>query len=301
MAFVRWIRRGTFVTLLVLCELPVMAQPAWASTPPLSSERAVRIDGLDVEEVPRLSSGTTLNFTLVGTAGAIASLEIDGARHGLPLREIERGVYEGTYTIDGLERIAPDARVVATLRRGADVATSVLEEPLVLGTAAPDPAAKAASADRAPPGRSTTQGGSAADADRALPSSRLPPVVARACGDCAVVESIRRVETAREGDGVVGAITGGLLGAILGNQLAGRDLRDVARLVGAVGGAIAGREIERSQGRAVHYDVLLRRPDGSSQVHRYERLPPLRVGQTVRLPALAYAQTSRAPTRYAGD
>jgi outer membrane lipoprotein SlyB len=301
MASVRWIVRSTLVALLApLMGLSVQAQAQPVLESPIFAGRELHIDGLDVEEVPLLVSGTSLNFTLFGSSGAAASLQIDGARRALSLRETGRGVYEGTYTIDDRERIAPDARVVATLRRGTEAATSVLDEPLVLGAPAPQATSRqAASGDPVQPRRSTTSGGSAADAYRAPPSGRVPAVFARACSDCAVVESIRRVETGPGDDGVAGAIVGGLLGMILGNQVAGHDTRPVARLVGAVGGALAGRAIERSQGRTVHYDVLLRRPDGSSQVHRYDGVPPLRVGETVRLPAVTYAQTSRPQSRYA--
>ena len=129
----------------------------------------------------------------------------------------------------------------------------------------------------------------------------MPTVAARACADCALVESIRRVDTDPGDAGVAGAITGGVLGAILGNQIGHGDTRGFARVVGAVGGALAGREIERSQSRAFRYDVLLRRPDGTSQVHSYDHVPPFRVGDTVWLPVMTQAQASRPPSPYGVD
>ena len=120
---------------------------------------------------------------------------------------------------------------------------------------------------------------------------------ARRCSDCAVVESIRQVES-NPGDGVAGAIAGGLIGALVGDQIGRGGPRDAARIIGAVGGLIAGREIERAGSRQVRYDVVLRLPDGSVQVRRYDRPPPLRVGDVVPAPAFAYARTRRPLAPY---
>ena len=117
------------------------------------------------------------------------------------------------------------------------------------------------------------------------------PQRAAVCTDCAVVESIRPVETI-DRDGLAGAVTGGLLGAILGHQIGHGDLRGFARIVGAIGGALTGRAIERAGNRRLRYDVVLRLPDGGSQIHSYDAPPPLRVGDRVRVPSVTYA---RAP------
>ncbi len=283
MASVRRIIVGWCAAWLACISVPAEAQRARA---PLT-EMPVRIDGIDVEEVARLDPGTRLSFSVFGTPGAVASLQIEGARHGLVLREAERGVYEGTYTIEPDERIAANAPVVATLRRGAEVAQSVLEEPLVLGAAMPDgrtasaraaPVAEPRPAEVAPPPRSSA------------PTRPLQRNVA--CTDCAVVESVRAVETDGR-NGVAGAVAGGLLGAILGHQIGHGDLRGFARVLGAVGGALTGRAIERAGTRQVRYDVVLRLPDGGSQVHSYDAPPPVRVGERIRVPPVITARTSR--------
>src|SRR4030095_7307177 len=134
MASVRGIIVGVCAAWLALIAAPAMAQTGSR----VSADAPLRIDGINVEEVAQLAAGTQLSFSLFGTPGAVASLQIEGARHGLLLREAERGVYEGTYTIDTQDRIAADGPVVGTLRRGAEVAQSVLDEPLVLGALAPD-------------------------------------------------------------------------------------------------------------------------------------------------------------------
>ena len=272
MAVVRQLIVGVFATLLAGITSAALAQPsraAWASA-------GLRVEAFDVEEVPQLSPGAPLNFSLYGTPGAAATLQIDGAQGSLDLHEVQPGIYEGTYTIDAQDRIRPDARVTATLRRGHQVAMSVLEEPLQLGagtpTVAAPPMAQSAPIDeRAPPAANPRIG------------TPVPPVsAAPACADCAVVESIRAVELGSI-RGTVGAITGGLVGAILGNQVGHGDGRNLARIIGALGGALAGRELERNAGRRTRYDVVLRLPSGAAQTRSYDRAPPFKVGDTVRL------------------
>lgn len=385
MASMRRMVVGALAALLAWTCVVASAEPSRAV---VATPAPVRIDGIDVEEVPRLDVGTRLNFSLFGTPDAVATLQIDGARHGLLLRESEKGVYEGTYVIDEHDRITADGQVVATLRRGSEVAKSVLDEPLVLGAAPPLVGAAAAAPNATPqgagaapptsaavppmtgavppmagempsmarpvppvvgtprpmagaappmresaaplPGRGgfvTGGGGRGADvgavprvapggfdadspddtgpkASRAPVESRSLPAfaprsprpmpaqpLAQGCTDCAVVESIRTVETGAT-SGVGGTIAGGLLGAILGHEIAHGDLRGFARVLGAVGGALTGRAIERANNRKVRYDVVLRLPNGGSQVHSYDSPPPVRVGDVVPVPAVTYA---RAP------
>jgi outer membrane lipoprotein SlyB len=114
----------------------------------------------------------------------------------------------------------------------------------------------------------------------ALMLGAAPP---QRCADCAVVETIRTVQE-RERPGVLGAVAGGMLGAILGSQVGDGDGRTAAGVLGAVGGAVLGREIERSRGARTRYDVALRGPDGGLQWRRYDAPPPFRVGDRVRVP-----------------
>jgi uncharacterized protein YcfJ len=239
MAFVRQVVVGMWAALLI-----AITGVAWAAN-------SLQVEAFDVEQVAQLTAGARLNFSLFGTPGARARLHIEGARHPVELRELQPGVYEGSYTLDEHDQIAPDSRVIATLRRGEQLATTVLAEPLQIGAEPP----VAAAPPPAPPDRP-------------------------ACDDCAVVESIRAVEV--DGHrGYIGAVAGGVLGALIGNQIGHDDRRRVARIVGAVGGALAGREIERRHGWRTQYDVVLRQPDGATQVRRYHGMPPFSVGDTV--------------------
>ena len=287
MATLRQVIVGVLATLLVWITAPALAQPSRSA-----AEAAARlhVDAFDVEEVPQLSPGTPLNFSLFGTPGATATLQIDGAQRSLDLREAQPGIYEGTYTIDAQDRIGPDSRVTASLQRGNQVARSVLAEPLLLGASAPiaaePPMARGAPIDDSPPIAASPRIGTPVPAAPAAP----------ACADCAVVESVRAVELG-SGRGYLGAITGGLVGAILGNQVGRGEGRSVARIIGALGGALAGRELERKRSWHTRYDVVLRLPSGAAQTRSYDSMPPFKVGDTVRLGAstLARAQRSAPP------
>jgi len=64
------------------------------------------------------------------------------------------------------------------------------------------------------------------------------------CADCGVIESTRVVDT--PGDtSVLGVIGGAVVGGVLGHQVGGGRGKDLATAAGAVGGAVAGNEIEK--------------------------------------------------------
>ena len=63
----------------------------------------------------------------------MASLRIEGATQSLILYESEAGLYEGSYTISGRDRIEARSPVTANLRVGNQVASAVLNESLQVG------------------------------------------------------------------------------------------------------------------------------------------------------------------------
>lgn len=92
-----------------------------------------RIDGFDVEPATRLSVGNDLLFTLYGSPGGTATVQISGVIDRFPLQEVETGVYEGTYTIRSRDRIGATTLVTANLREGNRIATDILDESLLAG------------------------------------------------------------------------------------------------------------------------------------------------------------------------
>ena len=91
------------------------------------------ISGFDVKQVERLSPGSEMVFTLYGTPGADARINIEGINSQYLLPEVEPGVYIGSYTIRSYDRLSARSMVTANLRLGNEVATVVLEESLLAG------------------------------------------------------------------------------------------------------------------------------------------------------------------------
>lgn len=116
-------------TLLPLAMLPAQSHAQTYS----KAQVTPRIEGFNVDEVPRLSPGVELNFSIYGTPGGLASLRIEGATHNLFLVEVEAGQYEGSYTINSRDKIAARSPVTANLRIGNEVASEVLNESLQIG------------------------------------------------------------------------------------------------------------------------------------------------------------------------
>lgn len=102
-----------------------------------------------------------------------------------------------------------------------------------------------------------------------VPSARATPAVAPAavrhaavCSRCGVVESVRPVQREGEANGV-GAVAGGVLGAVVGNQIGGGNGRKAMTVLGAVGGGFAGHEVEKRVRSETWYEARVRMDDGT--------------------------------------
>ncbi|MBO9354256.1 glycine zipper 2TM domain-containing protein [Bordetella petrii] len=128
--------------------------------------------------------------------------------------------------------------------------------------AAPPPSDPAADAPQA----------AAAPAGASKPATQ-PAAQPAACADCGVVETIRSVQVPvkNEGNNVVGTVAGGVVGGVVGHQFGGGHGKDALTVLGALGGALAGHEIERNirqQQTVTHYEMLVRMDDGTSRTFR---------------------------------
>ena len=113
------------------------------------------------------------------------------------------------------------------------------------------------------------------------------PMVQRApvCNTCGRVESVQAIQQAEPATGV-GAVAGGVLGAVVGNQIGKGNGRTAATVLGAVGGGYVGHQVEqRSRTRTV-YQVAIRMEDGS--LRRFTRAQPPAVGTPVALQGKGY-------------
>ena len=102
------------------------------------------------------------------------------------------------------------------------------------------------------------------------------------CAECGVVESVREIDAKGLGTGL-GAVGGGVLGGLLGNQVGAGRGKDVMTVVGVVGGAVAGNEVEKRVKATKHYEVTVRLNDGSSRVISEASLPAWRPGDKVKI------------------
>jgi len=102
------------------------------------------------------------------------------------------------------------------------------------------------------------------------------------CHDCGVIESVREIEKKGEGSGL-GAAVGGVAGGILGNQTGAGRGKDVMTVLGAIGGALAGHEIEKNTRKIKSYEIDIRLDDGSSRVITQDVQPAWRMGDRVKL------------------
>lgn len=268
MATLRQVILGVLAALFASITAAAFAQSSRSAA---SDAGGLQVEEFDVEQVPQLTSGTQLKFSLYGSPGAKATLQIEGAQRVVHLREVQSGMYEGTYTIDVQDQIWPGARVTAVLRRGNQVAASVLEEPLQIGASAPTtpepPIAQSAPIEEVAPIAASPRIG-----------TPVPPKPAAfACADCAVVESVRAVEVGSV-PGKVAAAAGGVAGAVFGDEVGRAHARHVAWVLGA----LTGRKIEPDGAQRTRYDVLLRLPSGAVQTRSYDSVPPFKVGDTVR-------------------
>jgi outer membrane lipoprotein SlyB len=83
-----------------------------------------------------------------------------------------------------------------------------------------------------------------------------------------------------------GAIIGGLAGGVIGNQVGGGSGRDVARIAGIVGGALAGNAIERNTRTpqmVETYRISVQTDNGARRSYDLASTGDLRPGDRVRI------------------
>jgi outer membrane lipoprotein SlyB len=114
------------------------------------------------------------------------------------------------------------------------------------------------------------------------PAYRVATPAPVICAECGVVETVREVAVEPKGSGG-GAVAGGVVGGILGNQIGKGGTRDIATILGAVGGAFAGNHIEKSVKESKRYDVIVRFEDGSTRAFSSDTPPAWQSGDRVRL------------------
>lgn len=99
------------------------------------------------------------------------------------------------------------------------------------------------------------------------------------CSDCGVVQGINSYTGERRTTGA-GAVTGAVIGGILGNQVGGGDGKTAATVAGAVVGGIAGNAIEKNQTQT-WYEIAIRMNDGRQVTVTQNQLNGIRQGSRI--------------------
>jgi outer membrane lipoprotein SlyB len=174
-----------------------------------------------------------------------------------------------------VEPIAPTAAVTTPATTAAAMAPGqpvplVAQAPL---TSAPNttPSAPTAPVTRTKP--------STGHATTAAPVPPLRDTTRTAlCASCGVVESVSAVQHKGQGTGL-GAVAGGVLGGVVGHQMGGGKGKTALTVLGAVGGGLAGNEVEKRARAETSYNVRVRMEDGS--IRTIERAGSMAVGTQV--------------------
>lgn len=115
---------------------------------------------------------------------------------------------------------------------------------------------------------------------RATSPARQAPVASAHLGEVVSIEPIR---TRPQGNGT-GAVIGGVLGAVVGNQFGHGGGRAITTVLGAAGGAVAGNNVERNHREGiVGYRVSVRLDNGTSRTFQENDASEFRVGDRVRV------------------
>jgi outer membrane lipoprotein SlyB len=109
-----------------------------------------------------------------------------------------------------------------------------------------------------------------------------PPMVAAICRECAVIEEVREVEKAGQASGA-GAVGGAVVGGVVGHQMGGGRGKDVATVLGALGGGLAGHAIEKNARTTVEYQIIIRYEDGTKGMFTQATPPSWRAGDKVKV------------------
>jgi outer membrane lipoprotein SlyB len=92
------------------------------------------------------------------------------------------------------------------------------------------------------------------------------------CASCGVIDGYSAVQVQGQNNGV-GAVAGGLGGALVGSKIAGRSNHTLGGVIGAIGGGLLGNAIETHQRVITVYDVRVRMADGSVRTVRQSHIP----------------------------
>ncbi|WP_137936426.1 glycine zipper 2TM domain-containing protein [Chitinivorax sp. B] len=105
------------------------------------------------------------------------------------------------------------------------------------------------------------------------------------CRECGTIAAINEYEVKGEGS-ALGAVAGGVAGALLGKQVGKGDGNKVATVAGAAGGAYAGYKLEEHMKTQKAYEYEVKLTNGKTQTIRPDpahEQPKFQIGDKVKL------------------
>lgn len=178
---------------------------------------------------------------------------------------------------------APVAQAPEQPKAGAQPDARIVEDKKPENAAArPQHKAPSRTASAPVPARATPATPDQAPAQVAQAMIPPPPPAKPMCAECGVIDSVREIEKPGKASGG-GAIGGAIVGGVLGHQVGGGRGRDVMTVLGAVGGGVAGNQIEKNVTQSREYQITVRLEDGSSRVITQTTPPNWRTGDKVKV------------------
>jgi outer membrane lipoprotein SlyB len=186
----------------------------------------------------------------------------------------------------------PDSATVASTDTGAGAPDATAPQ----NSAAPNPSLPASAAPAAPthtvthpvrPAAPAPQvaglpppppGAAGVPPDLAMSAPPAPPV----CSDCGIVAAVRPVKIQGQGSGV-GAVAGGAVGGLLGNQFGHGSGKTAMTVLGVLGGALGGNQVEKEVNSTTRWYVDVRLDNGQLRTVPVPGNPGPIVGTRVRV------------------
>ena len=229
--------------------------PAPVATAPITAFNVTADEGFE--------PGDELNFSLKGNPGGAARVVVQGVDKRIPLTEVSRGVYEGSYVLRRQDRL--QGELIADGYLVSDRRETGMHFERRFERGANDTGRYDNRNDGRNDGRDNRQ------------------QAAATCINCGSIESVNVVEVKGDSPNIIGTIAGGVLGGVVGHQVGGGSGKDLATIVGAVGGAYAGNRAENKLGKNKVFRVVVRLDAGTTQSFDYANDPTVQVGTRVKV------------------
>lgn len=127
----------SILAVAVSAVLPLSVPTFVHSQTTTTATSAASISSFKVQQVRSITPGSELSFTVNATPGSAVTLQLAGATADLPLAEVSRGVYEGTYTVRSRDKLTAASAVTARVVKDGKTTTAPLDRSLVVGAAPP--------------------------------------------------------------------------------------------------------------------------------------------------------------------